>query len=145
MNLGRVKSKLCQIEFLQEFLDEKVLKQFKRYVICGFSSFALEYALFTLLLQIMKLWYIVANSIAYVIIFWFNFLLNRYWSFESKADLKKQLVMYSFLFLFNIAAQNTLMYVLSDMAQISPQISKVLIMGAVVSWNFIIYKKIIYR
>ncbi len=30
------------------------------------------------------------------------------------------------------------------MAGISPLVSKVLVMGAVVSWNFILYKKVIY-
>jgi hypothetical protein len=37
------------------------------------------------------------------------------------------------------------MYVLTDILLIDPRISKVLIMFAIVSWNFILYKKVIYK
>ncbi|HHV58702.1 MAG TPA: GtrA family protein [Clostridiaceae bacterium] len=143
--LAEVRDKLAKIPFLNEFLNERTFEQFKKYFITGCLSFALEYSIFTLLFQVIRLWYITANTIAYIIIFWFNFLLNRYWSFKSRENIKKQLVLYGCLFFINIFATNGLMYLLSDMAGIPPQISKVLIMGAVVSWNFVIYKKIIYR
>ncbi len=141
----RVMAKFGETRFFKDYFNEKTIGQFKRYVITGILSFSLEYSIFTLLYKVLGLWYITSNTIAYIVIFCFNFILNRYWSFKSKVDLKKQLVMYGFLFLYNMLATNVLMYLFSDAVGISPQVSKVFVMGAVVSWNFIIYKKIIYR
>ena len=69
-------------QFLLDFFNDQALAQLKRYLVIGFLSFTLEYGLFFILSQIFKLWYIYANSIALAVVFWFNFLLNRYWSFR---------------------------------------------------------------
>jgi len=127
------------------FLGEKSSKQFIRYLIIGFSSFLLEYLLFFTLFKLLKVNALISNSIAIFIVFWFNFLLNRYWSFESKEKLFKQLIMYLILFAFNITVSNLFIYEASIIINMSPLISKVLIMGAIVIWNFILYKKVIYK
>ncbi|MCX7747418.1 MAG: GtrA family protein [Clostridia bacterium] len=131
---------------LSELFTEKGLQQFKKYVIVGLSCFAIEYLMFLAFLDIIKLEKFSANVIVYSIMFWFNFILNRVWSFESKDAFLKQLLMYGILFLFNQVVGNIgIMYVLTDVFLIHAKISKVLIMGVIVIWNFIIYKKIIYK
>ncbi len=135
-------TKLKKIKFLNNFIDDEFASQFKKYLIIGFTCFGLEYIIFLVLNQ--KTSIIFANSISITIIFWFNFLMNRFWSFKSKARLKKQLFQYALLFAFNIAVTNGFIYALSELIGILPAISKILVMGAVVCWNFIIYKKIIY-
>lgn len=119
--------------------------QFKRYLITGFVSFGVEYALFVLLLKVFSMWYMIANALVYIIIFWLNFLMHRFWSFQSKGNARRQVFLYTILFFINLTAISLLMYVFTDMFGIHPMISKVLVMGAVVSWNFILYKKVIYR
>ena len=145
MFLSNALQKLRRIKIVDEMLKKDSLDQFKRYLVIGFSTFFLEYGIFYALHNAAGLYYLVANTTAYVLSFWFNFLLNRYWSFKSKTSLKKQLFQYLILFSFNLVATNVLMYLLSDIAGIIPEISKVLIMGAVVSWNFVLYKKVIYK
>ena len=125
--------------------DRETLLQIKKYLLTGISTFALEYTIFLVLFRAAGLWYILSNTIAYVFSFWYNFLMNRYWSFKSKGSLKRQLLIYMVLFVFNIWATNSLLYILSDIAGITPLLSKVLIMGAVVCWNFLFYKKVIYK
>jgi putative flippase GtrA len=134
-----------QNPLFSDLLNIKALAQFKRYLVIGFSSFIIEYSIFFICNQLVKLWYIYSNSIAFVIVFWFNFLLNRYWSFQSKARLSKQLFQYGILFFINIGVSNLLMYLLSDKLAIIPLISKIMVMGVIVIWNFLIYKKIIYK
>lgn len=140
-----ISAKIKKYAFFLGIFDEKTKKQFKKYLITGLLSFSLEYLLFFVLYEMLRLWYITANAIVYFVVFWFNFLMNRYWSFRAKGSISRQLALYCILFVFNLAAITVIMYILSDLAMIPPLISKVLVMGMVVSWNFIIYRRIIYK
>lgn len=138
-------TKLRRFKFVDEMLKKDSLAQFQRYLVIGFSTFFIEYGIFLALHDALRVYYLYANTAAYFISFWFNFLLNRYWSFKSTGNIKRQLMQYLVLFGINLAATNVLMFVMSDFIGIAPEISKILVMGAIVCWNFIIYKKIIYK
>lgn len=133
-------------QHLTERIGKTARKQFLRYLITGFTAFGIEYGLYVLLFRILGFHYITASVIVYSLVFWFSFLVNRYWSFQSKGDIRKQLFQYGLLFLFNLIVSNVfLMYVFIDILGISPYLSPMLKMGCVVCWNFLIYKYIIYR
>jgi len=127
------------------FLGGKSKKQFLRYLIIGFSSFFLEYLLFYIMFKVLDINELISNTIAIAIVFWFNFLMNRFWSFESNEKFAKQLMLYGMLFAFNLGVSNLFIYFMTNYLMVSPLISKVLIMGLIVIWNFIIYKTIIYK
>lgn len=131
--------------FLNELLDIKTFTQFKRYIAIGVLSFILEYGLFLALYKVVELWYVTANFLVYFAAFWFNFILNRVWTFGSKDSLRKQLVLYGILFSFNMLIITVLIVLFSDTVGFSPPLSKVIVMGIIVPWNFIIYKKVIYK
>lgn len=128
-----------------EFLDSESARQMIRYVITGLSSAVIEFTLLYTFKDIVGLPVIAANSAALSIVFWFNFFMNRYWSFKSRMKLQKQLVMYLALFLFNLLASDTIMYLLIEKLSMQYLIAKVFAIGAVVCWNFILYKKVIYK
>ena len=87
----------------------------------------------------------IANTAAYVTVFWFNFLMNRFWSFQARGRFGRQLLLYFAIFVFNLFAINILMYFLTSVLGLHPLVSKIPVMGAVVCWNFVIYKKVIYK
>lgn len=130
---------------ISEFLTPAAISQMKRYLITGFSSAAIELSLLYILKDIVKLGIIEANSIALTIVFWFNFLMNRFFSFKSSSNIKKQLIMYGILFIFNLGASDLIMHVLTSMLNIQYLLAKVFAIGLVVSWNFVLYKKVIYK
>lgn len=132
-------------DLVKRVLKHEDFQKFKRYVIVGLLSFAIEYGLYTLLFAVLNVNYLLSNMLVYSVTFWFNFLLNRCWSFNARNNLKHQLILYGILFIFNFTVTNVMIYVFSDILGIYPLISKVLIMFAVVSWNFIIYKRVIYK
>ncbi|MBA2133386.1 GtrA family protein [Capillibacterium thermochitinicola] len=134
----------CRQQFVRYFPAE-TRHQFIRYLITGFSSFGLEYSLFYLFYRGVRMPYLWANTLVMTIVFWFNFLMNRYWTFKSKQKLRKQLPLYGLIFFFNIGVSNLLMYLLAEKMSISPLISKVLAMGFIVMWTFTIYRKVIYK
>ncbi|NLD46782.1 MAG: GtrA family protein [Clostridiaceae bacterium] len=172
MFLHNIINKLRGHKIISDFLTPQSFGQFRRYLITGFTSFGVEYTLFLILNEIvfvrvtppfyseinnlvfsltnesMTMFtynYQLSNTLVYIVIFWFNFLANRIWSFKSKQKLGKQLSIYSVLFILNLIIISSLFHLFSDVLGIMPRIAKVLIMGFVVCWNFIIYKKIIYK
>ena len=128
-----------------EFFTRQTLKQLSRYLVVGFLTVGLEFLNLRLLTEVLGLWYITSNSIAYVISFAINYTLNRIWSFGSKGALKKQLVMYGVLFVVNLVLSNVMMYLFTDIIGMKYMVSKLFAVGAVVSWNFVLYKKVIYK
>ena len=149
MNSNTLIDKIKKNKYLSEFLTGKSIGQFKRYLITGFTTFAVEYTLFRVFKDLVftnqDYNYLVANTVVYIGIFWFNFLVNRIWSFKSKDNLGRQLKLYGLLFCFNLLVTNLLLYVLVKYVGIDSNISKILVMGAVVAWNFVLYKKVIYK
>lgn len=137
--------KLKKNKLFSDMLEPEAFHQLVRYLLTGFSSAAIELSLLYIFRDIANLSIIEANSIALTIIFWFNFLMNRLWSFKSKSSLKKQLLMYGVLFIFNLGASDLIMHILATMLGIQYLLAKVFAIGAVVSWNFILYKKVIYK
>jgi putative flippase GtrA len=137
--------KLKTKRFFADLITRNSFSQFGRYVIVGLLSFLFEYSLYFMFLKVLHIWFILSNIIVYALIFWFNFIFNRIWSFRSKVGLQKQLLKYSLLFFFNLALTSSALYLLTDTMGISPLISKVMVMCLIVPWNFLIYKKVIYK
>ncbi len=136
---------LSKNKILARFLTPELTGQVIRYLITGFSSAAIEFSLIILCRDIFNFSIVTANSIALTIVFWFNYLMNRKWSFKSTASLKKQLPMYLVLFVFNLGASDLIMYLLTSRLSLHYLIAKVFAIAAVVTWNFFLYKKVIYK
>lgn len=126
------------------FMRHETVKQFIRYIITGISAALLEYLVFNILYYYMKTLYI-PNSAGMASGLVLSFILNRVWSFRSKSNTVRQLVMYLALFCINMLISNYAIYLLADVIGITPALSKAMIMSLVVIWNFIIYRKIIYK
>jgi putative flippase GtrA len=111
----------------------------------GGSSFLLEYGSFYILLDLYDVNYLIANSIVYSTVSAINFTLNRLWTFRSTNNLRLQITLYLSLLMFNFIASNVMLYILTGLLHIPPLWSKIGVMVMVVLWNFVIYKKVIYR
>ena len=145
---------LKKYPLINRFLQPETLGQFIRYFLVGIFSFSIEYALFIILRNLLTLNEIIVNILVYTVIFWINFLLNRCFSFKTKTNIKRQLFLYSLLFAFNLVVGNILLFsgiryllVLSfgEGSWAVLYLPKILIMFFIVSWNFVLYKKVIYK
>jgi putative flippase GtrA len=136
---------LSKNKYLSRFLTEELIGQVLRYLVTGFSSAAIEFSLLFLSRDVLGLSVLMSNSVALSIVFWFNFLMNRLWSFKSTASLKKQLPMYLVLFVFNLGASDLIMHLLTAELSMHYLLAKVFAIAAVVTWNFFLYRKVIYK
>jgi len=126
-------------------IDDMVIEQFVKYAVTGFVAFVAEYGTFYLLNHVAKVWYIWSNSVAMTLGVAISFFMNRYWSFKSKGNFIRQFVSYGILYLINLAISKGLMALLIDTVNIKPLISKLIVIGILICWNFIIYRKVIFN
>jgi putative flippase GtrA len=171
-------------KYIAKKINKKALSEFIKYLLVGFSSSFIELALFYTLYKFLPnivpdKYYIsllgfsivmshvvtlTSNTIAYSVVFVYNYTLQRKWAFKSTANLKKQMILYTLLFVFNLFVSNYIVvlfiklltnyifvstnYIINESLSVNdltPLIAKVLSIAVVVSWNFIIYKKVIFK
>ncbi|NLX64846.1 MAG: GtrA family protein [Clostridiaceae bacterium] len=145
---------LCSLSILRKLFNTESLAQFIRYIFVGVFCFSIEYTLFIVLRNTLSISELLVNIIVYTVIFWLNFLLNKFFSFRSTTNFKRQLFLYGILFFFNLIVGNVLLF--SGIRYILVLLSgegswpvlylpKIMIMFFIISWNFILYKKVIYK
>ncbi len=113
-----------------------------KYAMTGGSAFIIEFILYARLLRSMG--YIYANMTVYTVMFWFVFLVNKYWTFGQRAHFGKQLESYAVLYVLNFFITNSLLYVLVSVFAADKYIAKVAVSAVAVLWNFILYQKAVF-
>ncbi len=122
-----------------------LVKQGLKYVGVGCSSAAIELAVFQLLLLFSPFEIIGSNVVALVCSMTFNFLMNRLFTFKSSCNLLRSLIPYLILFAFNTTITTAALTYLVDHEGWNSVISKLLTMVCVTAWNFVLYRKVIFR
>jgi len=118
--------------------------QFLRYLAVGLFSFGLDYGLYWSCIALMHIGYLVAHVTSFVVMYWLNFLMHRHFSFRVSGHPARHLVRYTLLLAVNVTLTTALLAFLTGIAGISPFVSKIAVMAALVAWNFIVYRKIVY-
>jgi putative flippase GtrA len=103
-----------------------------------------EYTAF-LVLHGIGLLLVLANVISFCCGFVVSFLLNKHWVFSRKSGGPVQFVAYAALALINISISSGLLVVLVHRLHIPAFIAKVCVMLLIASWNYAIFKKLIFR
>lgn len=122
-------------------------KRVIRYVISGIASFLTENATFSLVYYIIGTNARVANVFSILVALVVNFILNKYYVFTTADDTGRkpaQLIQYLVLIALNLAISTYLIGVLVDMG-VPGFISKIFTSTLIITWTYIIYKKIIFR
>lgn len=118
-----------------------------RFLISGGSAAITEYTLFLLLVAFLPshpIFLIAAQSLSFGGGLIVSFLLNRSWVFESTAkESKKMFTKYLLLALINLFITNILIILLEPVLPL--YIAKFVVMLMIASWNFIIFKTLIFR
>ncbi len=133
------------LELIKNLIKKKNIQQFIKYLFVGGTSFLLDYGLFLLLYKQFGVFEVYANAVSVFVAFWYNFLLNKFWSFESNDDFFKQMLSYLALMFFNMLFSSGFIYIIDKRVGISPVIGKVIAMVLIVGWNFILYKTVIFK
>ena len=123
---------------------KKTLFQAIKYLMVGGSSAAIELVLFQLLSAVFAIPLAAANVTAVVVSTVFNFLVNRNVTFKSTSNPLRSLVLYLLLFALNTTFSTAVISLLAAQG-IYPLVAKVCTMACIVLWNFVLYKKVIFK
>lgn len=120
---------------------EKIVEIIK-YLFVGGSTALLELVLFTLLSNGVDL--PVANVVAVCISTVCNYILNKIWSFNSREWNVKSVVLYLLLFTFNTTFSSWFITTMATLG-LPPVGAKVLSMACIVTWNYVLYRNVIFK
>ena len=125
-----------------------VSHRFSSYILVGISAFLVEYISFFVLISLASQ-LLVAQSVSFLLGLTVSFYGNRNHTFSSDDNYaltgRSQLRRYVLLALCNLLLTNVLIYLLVHTAAIDPVIAKVVVMGSVVAWNYLIFSKVIFK
>ena len=114
------------------------------YLIAGGSSALIELGLFQLLYAVFGVDLAVSNIVAVVVATAFNFLVNRNVTFKSTSNPARSLALYLILFFANLAITTLVIGWLVGLG-VHSAVAKVCMQVAVACWNFVLYRKVIFR
>jgi putative flippase GtrA len=115
-----------------------------RYLVVGVSSAAIEFVLFVLGNSVLHIDVVISNPVAITCATVFNYILSRNYTFKTTKSPVRSLLLYALLFVFNQVFSTTAIVLLTGMGIPSP-LAKVLTMGCIVLWNFVLYRKVVFR
>jgi putative flippase GtrA len=121
------------------FNDKLILIKFIKFCLIGFSGMGIDFFTTWILKEKVRINKYFANSAGFILAATSNYAWNRYWTFHS---VNKMIVIEYFSFisisLFGLAINCLIIFLLNDKWKINFYISKLLAVGVVTSWNFII-------
>lgn len=118
-----------------------------KYLVSGGTAFIVEYITFILIFYVFQATNIAyANAASYVLGFVVSFSLNRSWVFSVhsyKHSLKKQILLYLSIGLLNLLFSTLAVSILSK--EIPGYLAKIVSVILIAAWNYVIYKKVLFR
>ncbi len=120
--------------------------QLFRYCFVGGLSFVVDFSLFWLLLA-MGIHYLICGVVAFVISFFFNFTLSRYWIFreQKRRQLWQEVVPVAVIALVGLGLTELLLWVQRDLLGFNELVAKVIAAILVLLWNFWARRVFVYR
>lgn len=117
-----------------------------RYLISGGFSSAIDIVLFSLLIEVFDLHYIISASISVTVSFVIRFYLQKVFAFKDRnLDVHRQIFMYSILYVLSIVITTILLYVFIDMLHLWYVLAQVMAIGIVAVVSFFVYRNVIFR
>lgn len=115
------------------------------YGIIGSFSSGLDFLIFTFLVQVVELQYIVSNSISVLGGITTSFILNRNYNFKIKDKTKQRFTIFLTVGLCGLVLSNMILYICIDILNIDKILSKILSIVLVVFFQFIINKYVTFK
>lgn len=125
-------------------LTKEDVARIAKYLFVGGSSALLELVLFQVLYAVCGWQIAVSNVCAVVVATTYNFLLNRSWAFGQSGNPTRSVILYLLLFAFNTTFSTTAISVL--VAHGAPSVAaKLFTQVCIVLWNYVLYRKVIFK
>lgn len=136
---------VVKINNVKELIKNKdIQKQFLKYLLIGGSTAVFELLIYTFLRRVILLELSLSNIIAVVIATVINFIINKGWAFKSVSNLPRSVMLYLILFLLNTFFSTNAIILMVKFG-IFDVIAKLVTMCCITMWNFILYRKVVFK
>lgn len=117
--------------------------QLLKYLISGSTAAAVEYISFILMSYSLGYPSYIAQPASFIIGMCISFAMNRSWVFGEKDKAHKRFILYAVVAVCNLVISTSLLVFMEN--YIPAFIAKVAIMGCIAVWNYILFKKVIFK
>lgn len=123
-----------------------VLRQFGQYVVVGGLAFVVDFTTLALLTERLGFHYLVSASIAFLLGLVTNYLLCVAWVFEHRSFANRihEFAIFSLIGLIGLAANDAIMYLLTELVGINYLLSKIAAAGLILLLNFFLRRRILF-
>ena len=118
---------------------KKLIAQVLKFGVVGVIAFAIDYGVLILLTEVFGLYYLLSAMISFTVSVVFNYLASMKYVFRGREDISrlKEFIIFVVLSLIGLGLTELLMWLLVDKALIHYMVSKILVTGIVMVWNFV--------
>lgn len=114
-----------------------------KFITAGGITVVVEFFCYATLLAI-ELSPVLANAISYTVALSLSFFMNYTWVFRSNARVKMTFTKYFLLAITNLFIGSVIIKVMIYDIHIDELIAKIIVMGMIALWNYVIYSKILF-
>lgn len=119
--------------------DKILLLKFIRFCLVGFSGMIIDFGTTWLLKEKVRINKYIANSTGFTLAATSNYILNRIWTFHSEnSHIFTEYSSFILISLAGLAINNFVIFLLNDKLKLNFYFSKLIAVGVVTCWNFIL-------
>jgi putative flippase GtrA len=118
-------------------IDQQLIEKIFKFVVVGSTAFTIDFGTTYLLKEKAKLNKYVANTTAFIISATYNFILNRWWTWQVQDDqVTMQAIKFALVMTTGLLIGTALIYVFSDRMKFNFYVSKLMTVSVVMIWSF---------
>lgn len=119
-------------------INELLVQKFIKFCVVGFSGMLIDFGATWLLKEKVKVNKYIANSTGFILAATSNYIWNRFWTFHSEnSHIATEYFSFILISLVGLAINNLIIYIFSDRMKFNFYLAKLLAIGVVTLWNFI--------
>lgn len=127
-------------------IDRIIVLKFLKFCLVGFSGMVIDFSITWLLKEKFRINKYFANSTGFVLSATSNYVWNRFWTFHSENDrIATEFLSFIMISIAGLAINNLLILFFTDKMKLNFYFSKLIAIGVVTLWNFIMNFLITFR
>jgi putative flippase GtrA len=127
-------------------IDKIILLKFLKFCVIGFSGMLIDFGTTWVLKEKVRINKYIANSTGFIIAATSNYIWNRFWTFHSENEhIVTEYLSFILISLAGLGINNFVIYLLHGRMKLNFYFSKLIAIGVVTLWNFILNYLITFR
>lgn len=126
---------------IKKILNNNLIKQILKFGVVGGLAFLIDYGIYTLLISVFDVYYIIASIISFTLSVIFNYILSIKWVFDvKKKQGVKEFIIFVILSIIGLILNSIILYFSVELMHIHKLIAKIIATFIVMIYNFITRK-----